>query len=101
MPMDLQLMDRPPLPLVARRITKWHIREFVLQYQRHRASCETREGREDEAVNIYELVDDTNINVVCCRAFPGRLSMDGVTEEEDILEALRGRQVRLTLYPWL
>lgn len=41
-------------------------------------------------MNIYDLVGDVVMDVVCCRrAFHGRPSMDDITEE-DILEVLRG-----------
>ena len=83
--MNLQLLNRPPLPLVAHRSTKRHIRYFIVQYERHRAACE-REGRDEETVSIYDVVDDTVMDAVCCSAFRGKSSRDDITEE-DVLEA--------------
>lgn len=63
--------NRPTPPLVARhRSTKRHIQEFVVQYERHRASYE-REGRDDEAVNIDYVEDHAVMDAACSRAFRG------------------------------
>lgn len=97
MPMDQQISNRPPLPLLARRNTKRHLREFVVQFERHMISCE-RNGMKDEAVSLHVLVDDAVLDAVCSRAFYGRLSMDHITEAE-ILEALRGEAGLLDTVP--
>lgn len=77
MPMGQQMLGAPPL-VVARRSTKRYIREYVVQHELYRTTCE-REGREDEALGVYYRVDDAVMDAVCCRAFRGRSSMDGIT----------------------
>lgn len=86
MPLDKKIMNRPRPPLVARHSTERRIREFVVQHERHMISCE-REGRDDEAVSIYDIIGDAVMDAVCSCAFRGRSSLDHITEE-DILEEL-------------
>lgn len=66
-----QPLNRPPPLLVARRSTKRHIGEFVVQYERNKIPRgRGREGRDNEAVSINDLVDDDAvIDAVCSHAF--------------------------------
>lgn len=64
MPLNQQPLNRSPPPLVARRNSKQHIREFVVQYGRRRVLCE-REEREDKAVSIHDAVMDAICSQPC------------------------------------
>lgn len=57
----------------------------MIKYEWQRTLCE-REGKDDEAVRVYDHVDDAMVDAVCSRAFRGRLSLDYITEG-DIFEA--------------
>lgn len=69
--MNQHMLDQPSLPLVAHRSTKRHIRKFLVQFIRQIRSCE-RDGREYEAVRIYDLMEHAVMVAVCIRAFPGQ-----------------------------
>lgn len=99
MRLDPQPLNRPPPPLVARIIAKRYIREFMVEYEWRRTSCEL-ENRDDGVVIFHDLVDDALVmEAVCSRAFRGCCSSPDGIMEEDILEALKREAGMLDAVP--